>query len=88
MIRRLETKAHRHVIIAMTAGALQADREQCFNAGMDDFIGKPVMLEELAAKLSNWAGPPPVPTPVQNTPSRRNPFCRTVARSQSPATPA
>jgi two-component system, sensor histidine kinase len=64
MIRRLETKAQRHVIIAMTAGALQAEREQCFSAGMDDFIGKPVMLEELAAKLEKWGGPAPAQAPV------------------------
>jgi signal transduction histidine kinase/HPt (histidine-containing phosphotransfer) domain-containing protein len=63
MIRRLETKSQRHVIIAMTAGALQVEREHCFNAGMDDFIGKPVMLEELAAQLGKWAGPPPAQAP-------------------------
>ena len=43
------------IIIAMTANTLQGDREQCLQAGMDDYIGKPIHLEELVIVLEKWA---------------------------------
>lgn len=43
-------------IIAMTANALQQDKDRCFEAGMDDYFSKPVILEELVVILSKWAG--------------------------------
>jgi signal transduction histidine kinase/DNA-binding response OmpR family regulator len=53
-IRRSEEPGSRLPIIAMTASVLQGDRERCLAAGMDDFLGKPVTGEELAAILERW----------------------------------
>jgi PAS domain S-box-containing protein len=41
----------RPYVIALTANAMQGDREQCFNAGMDAYISKPVQVEDLMAAL-------------------------------------
>jgi CheY-like chemotaxis protein/signal transduction histidine kinase len=43
------------IIIAMTANTLQGDREECFKAGMDDYIGKPVRLDGLVNIIEKWA---------------------------------
>jgi CheY-like chemotaxis protein len=43
------------VIIALTANTMQGDEEVCLNAGMNDYISKPVKLEEVVAKLEKWA---------------------------------
>jgi PAS domain S-box-containing protein len=41
-------------IIAMTASTMQGDREKCIQAGMNDFIAKPVQIRELAEILARW----------------------------------
>lgn len=42
-------------IIAMTANAMNEDKDECLNAGMDDFLSKPVKLEELVNMLAKWS---------------------------------
>ncbi|MHC5926418.1 ATP-binding protein [Nostoc sp.] len=44
----------RPVVIAMTANAMKQDKQMCLNAGMDDYLSKPVMKEDLAATLQHW----------------------------------
>ena len=54
MIRRSEGGKKHRIIIAMTANALQGEKDRGLDAGMDDFLSKPVMLEDLANKLAAW----------------------------------
>ncbi|OGR75424.1 MAG: hypothetical protein A2X32_12960 [Elusimicrobia bacterium GWC2_64_44] len=56
-IRRLETDQRRTPIVAMTANALQGDREKCLAAGMDGYIPKPVRMDALAGALAQWDSP-------------------------------
>ena len=56
-IRRREGDGPHVRIVALTASAMQGTREQCIEAGMDGFIAKPVVLEQLNAILSSTAGP-------------------------------
>ena len=41
-------------IVAMTANTLPQDQQKCFSVGMDDFLGKPVTIKALTAKIDEW----------------------------------
>lgn len=55
--RDREHKAHRTTIIALTANAMEGDREKCLAVGMDEYLTKPLEPEELKAALE-WATNP------------------------------
>lgn len=52
-IMQLYPKDRRPIIVAMTANAMESDREACLEAGMDTFISKPFVLEELVSLIQS-----------------------------------
>ncbi|HZZ91193.1 MAG TPA: ATP-binding protein [Usitatibacter sp.] len=96
-IREAEGKsvaARSTVVIACTANALKGEAENCFAAGMNDYIAKPVQLPKLMEKLDNWlpipsganargAGAVPMGTLERGTPLGDSPLDRAVLAEAS-----
>jgi CheY-like chemotaxis protein len=56
-IRKQEARSGRRIpIVALTASAIEGDREQCLAAGMDDYVPKPFTTEQMGSALATWLG--------------------------------
>ena len=55
-LRRREGRDRHTIVIALTANAIKGEQKKCLEAGMDDYLSKPIAMEQLAATLQYWEG--------------------------------
>jgi CheY-like chemotaxis protein/HPt (histidine-containing phosphotransfer) domain-containing protein len=86
-IRRYEAATGKHIpIVAMTAHAMQGDRELCIAAGMDDYMTKPLSMEKLREMLLRWMTQA-TPTTVKTTMTPAEEQAAVQAQQQPPEEP-
>jgi two-component system, sensor histidine kinase and response regulator len=78
-IRRTETPGRRLPIVAMTANAIQGDRERCIESGMDDYISKPVNKGEIAAILKRFLTAEPTQPAEPGPPMNKRDIANSLA---------
>jgi len=83
-IRRRESRSRHTIIVAMTAYALEGDRQKCLAAGMDDYIGKPVRGAELDRVIRRWLRRPGADA---EAPGVREPAAPARAAAETPEEP-
>ena len=57
--------AHQPIIVAMTANAMESDKQECLLAGMNDYISKPVLPEAVETVLKRWCSEHSIPSTTQ-----------------------
>jgi len=73
-IRALEKPGGKRIpVVAMTAYAMSGDRERCIQAGMDDYLAKPISIEALSAALASWLPHREGPGGTDESPRRSEP---------------
>jgi CheY-like chemotaxis protein len=72
------------IIVAMTASAMQGDREKCLAAGMNDYIAKPVKPEELRGIVERWGAAAGERAKTEPNPSVTNSEASAVVSCQAP----
>jgi CheY-like chemotaxis protein/HPt (histidine-containing phosphotransfer) domain-containing protein len=81
---RSAVRNHRIPIIAMTAHALQGDRERCIEAGMNDYVSKPISPQALAEALDKWLPKEPAAVVEQATGKPEKASPGSVEESEAP----